>query len=285
MKKTLAMLLLVILSVALFLCGCNVPSQKEESQIIEKIEIREDANYVTVVYEDGYELTYTLKQPIETIVEKDGIRSARAVGVAFTVYSISTDSTNNFAGVWGEGDHSASIDGEGNFVISGGAIAGNASMSDFQVQVGTTVRYFEKDGKKYVDYAADLLAIFRKKTTLIDFVTGFEEEPYDNISASGFEKFENLEAVILPASIKTVGKKAFDNCPKLTAIYFFGTDVEWQEVELVGVEEKTVDEEKYETVTIIENALTKCTVYFYSETEPTDSGFYWHYVDGVPAVW
>ena len=285
MKKTLAILLLVILSVALFLCGCNVSSQKEESQIIEKIEIREDANSVTVVYEDGYELTYTLKQPIETIVEKDGIRSARAVGAAYTLYSISTDSTNNVAGVWGEGDHSASIDGEGNFVISGGAIAGNVSMSDFQVQVGTTVRYFEKDGKKYVDYAADLLAIFRKKTTLIDFVTGFEEEPYDNISASGFEKFENLEAVILPASIKTVGKKAFDNCPKLTAIYFFGTDVEWQEVELVGVEEKTVDEEKYETVTIIENALTKCTVYFYSETEPTDSGFYWHYVDGVPAVW
>ena len=285
MKKTLAMLLLVILSVALLLCGCNVPSPKEEPQIIEKIEIREDANYITVVYEDGYELTYTLKQPIETFVEKDGIRSARAVGVAYTAYSISVDQTNNIAGVGGEGEYSASIDGEGNFVISGGAIAGNVSMSDFQVQVGTTERYFEKDGKKYVDYSADLLTMFRAKTTLIDFATGYEAEPYDNISAFGFQKFECLQGIILPTSIQRVGQKAFDGCSRLTAIYYLGTQAEWQEVELVGVEEKTLDEEKYETVTIIENALTKCTVYFYSETAPTDSGSYWHYVDGVPVVW
>lgn len=27
-------------------------------------------------------------------------------------------------------------------------------------------------------------------------------------------------------------------------------------------------------------------VYFYSETEPTDDGSYWHYdTDGIPVVW
>ena len=26
-------------------------------------------------------------------------------------------------------------------------------------------------------------------------------------------------------------------------------------------------------------------VYFYSEIEPTESGNYWHYVDGEPTIW
>lgn len=33
------------------------------------------------------------------------------------------------------------------------------------------------------------------------------------------------------------------------------------------------------------NSLTSATKYFYSETEPTDDGNYWRYVDGVPTVW
>ena len=286
MKKTLAALLLVVLSVALLLCGCDKSlTQKEETPIIKKVEIREDGNSVTVVYEDGYELTYTLTQPIETFVEKDKTRSARAIGIVYMIYSLSTDQTNDLSGMGGMGDYSASVDGNGSFVISGGALVGNVSMSDLQVQVGTVERYFERDGKKYVDYATELLTIFRQKTTLIDFATGFEATPYDNISAFGFEKFENLEAVILPTSIKKVGKKAFDNCPKLTTVYYLGTEAEWQNVELVGAENKTIDDDKNETVEIIENALTSCTVYLYSENAPTVTGNYWHFVEGTPVAW
>lgn len=32
-------------------------------------------------------------------------------------------------------------------------------------------------------------------------------------------------------------------------------------------------------------ALTRATVYYYSETVPAVAGNYWHYVSGVPTVW
>ena len=285
MKKTLAALLLVVLSIALLLCGCDkFLTQKEENPIIKKVEIREDANSVTVVYEDGYELTYALTQPIETFVEKDNTRSARAVGMSL-IYFTSTDKTTIISGGGEKGDYSATVDNSGNYIISDNAFVGNAFVSGLQVQVSLDTGSFKQSGKVYEDCSTELLTIFRQKTTLIDFATGFEATPYDNISAFGFEKFENLEAIILPTSIKTVGKKAFDNCPKLTTVYYLGTEAEWQNVELVCVENKTIDNDKNETVEIIENALTSCTVYFYSENEPTATGNYWHLVDGKPTAW
>jgi hypothetical protein len=285
MKKTLTVLLLAVLTLSLLLCGCDQLSfKKEENPIIKKVEIREDANFVTVVYEDGYELTYALTQPIETFVEEDNTRSARAVGMSL-IYFTSTDKTTIIFGGGEKGDYSATVDNSGNYIISGDAFVGNVSASGLQVQVGLNTGSFKQSGKVYEDCSTELLTIFRQKTTLIDFATGFEATPYDNISAFSFEKFENLEAIILPTSIKTVGKKAFDNCPKLTTVYYFGTEAEWQNVELVCVEDKTIDDDKNETVEIIENALTSCTVYFYSENEPTSAGNYWHLVDGKPTAW
>ena len=283
MKKTLTIFVLVTLAFSLLLCGCDKNSQKEDG-IVKKTEIRQDANSVTVVYEDGYEHTYWLTQPVEVYVESDNTRSARAVGVS-TYYFASTDGTNM---IYGEkGDYSASVNNSGDYIISDGtSFVGNASISDVQIQMGTTERYFERDGKKYEDCSSELLTIFRTKTTLIDFATGYEGEPYDNISSFGFEKFENLEAVILPASIKKVGKKAFDSCNKLATVYYLGTETEWQNVELVNTEIKTVDkEDKTETVEVVENALAQCTVYFYSENAPVDAGNYWHFVDGNPVAW
>ena len=57
MKKTVAVLLLTILTIALLLCGCDANLQKEGTPIIKKTEIREGDKSVTVVYEDGYELS------------------------------------------------------------------------------------------------------------------------------------------------------------------------------------------------------------------------------------
>ena len=285
MKKTVAVLLLTILTIALLLCGCDANLQKEGTPIIKKTEIREGDKSVTVVYEDGYELSYLFTQPIETFVEKDVTRTARAIGSAYAYYVDFTQSTNPFASVAGAEDYYTSVDGEGNIVVSGEAFIGNASMSELQTQSNKVERYFEKDGKKYVDYSVDLLTIFHQKTKLIDFATGYEEEPYDNISDFGFRKFEALEAVILPVSIKKVGKKAFEDCPQLTTVYYFGTEIEWQSVELVAAETKTNDEDKNETVEVIENDLARCTVYFYSEDPPTATGNYWHFVNGVPVAW
>ena len=287
MKKTLTIFLLSILVLSLFLCGCDLNSQKEQkSPFIQKTEIRQDDNGVTVVYEDGYELTYSFTQPIYTIIEKDGMRSARAIGSIYAHYNVSINNATIAPGsTTGSIEYSTSIDNSGNFVVSGNTFIGNVNGSDLQIQMGTVDRCFEKDGKQYEDCSYELLTIFRANTTLIDFATGYENEPYDNIFAFGFAKFEKLESIILPTSIKKVDKKAFDECNKLTTVYYYGTAAEWQSVELVSTEIKTIDKDKNETVEITENALAKCTVYFYSEEAPTDAGNYWHLVDGKPVAW
>ncbi len=287
MKKTLTIFLLSILVLSLFLCGCDLNSQEEQkSSFIQKTEIRQDDNGVTVVYEDGYELTYSFTQPIDTIIEKDGTRSARAIGSIYAQYNVSINNATIVpGGTAGSVEYSTSVDDSGNFVVSGNTFIGIADGSDLQIQMGTVDRCFEKDGKRYEDCSYELLTIFRTKTTLLDFAMGYENEPYDNVFAFGFTKFEKLESIILPTSIKKIDKKAFDECNKLTTVYYYGTAAEWQSVELVNTEIKIVDKDKNEIVEVVENALAKCTVYFYSEEAPTEAGNYWHFVDGKPLVW
>ena len=76
--------------------------------------------------------------------------------------------------------------------------------------------------------------------------------------------------------------------PKLDTFYYEGTEEEWESV--------TVDTEyipfgftppsRIEKINANVSAfMEKLTVYYYSETEPTEDGNFWHYVDGVPAKW
>ena len=283
MKRTLTIILLSILTLALLLCGCDKNSKKED-EIIKKTEIRQDAGSVIVVYEDGYERTYSLTQPIDVLVEKDGSRSARAIGSSIFYLTLRDGVTiTTDKAVAGTGGYYAEGDGLGNYTVSGEGFIGTASG----VQVQNGANYFEHDGKKYEDCSAELFTIFRANTTMVDFATGYEKEPFDSISNSGFTRFEKLESVILPTSIKKVGKKAFDECNKLITVYYCGTAAEWKSVELVSTEIKHKDDkdDKNEPVEIIENALAKCTVYFYSEQAPTGTGNYWHLVDGKPTKW
>lgn len=283
MKKTLAIILLSILTLSVLLCSCDLGSHKEEEDpIIKKVEIRQDDNNVTVVYEDGYELTYPLAQPIDVFVEKDNTHSARAIGISIFYFTSIGGGNITIA----PGDTATNVDeyvaqgnGSGNFVVSGDSFTGIASG----VQVQMKDNYLEYNGKKYENCATELLTIFRTNTTLIDFATGYEKEPFAKIYSGGFTNFEKLEAVILPTSIKKVDKRAFDGCSKLTTVYYYGTAEEWDLVELVGTE--TTDKEDKEKVESIPNLLESCTVYFYSEQAPTAAGNYWHMVDGKPVAW
>ena len=61
----------------------------------------------------------------------------------------------------------------------------------------------------------------------------------------------------------------YDN---LDTFYFEGTEEEFQEIEI----ERTKSTEKWES---------NLKIYYYSETEPTQEGNFWHYVDGLPVKW
>ncbi|MCD8309353.1 MAG: leucine-rich repeat domain-containing protein, partial [Clostridia bacterium] len=111
----------------------------------------------------------------------------------------------------------------------------------------------------------------------------------DSVTSIGNEAFaccESLTSVTIPNSVTTIGEWAFWNCISLTSvtigssvttireyafyscdllesIYFVGTEEEWNSITLVG--------------TYSDPTYFGATIYYYSETQPTDSGNYWYY--------
>ena len=94
----------------------------------------------------------------------------------------------------------------------------------------------------------------------------------DGITSIGHAVFwgcTSLTNIIIPASVTSIGSYAFYVCESLTDVYYTGTQEQW-EVISIGSDN---------------TSLTDANRYYYSETQPTTSGNYWHYVDGVPTKW
>ena len=72
----------------------------------------------------------------------------------------------------------------------------------------------------------------------------------------------------------SIGNCAFRDCSKLKTVYYKGTAEEWEKIEIDN-------EYNYN------DPLINATVYYYSETKPSEEGNYWHYdTDGVtPVKW
>ena len=85
--------------------------------------------------------------------------------------------------------------------------------------------------------------------------------------------------IVLPASLRRIEELGL--WANLTTIYYAGEDYRWETV--------TISDVPYTnhgiTFSAKSIATERATVYFYSETAPTKSGNYWHYVSGVPTVW
>ena len=117
---------------------------------------------------------------------------------------------------------------------------------------------YSKDGKTLLHYAYGDKAHF----TIPDGV--------EFIGANAFWGVGGLITnIVLPNDITSIGRSAFNGCHSLTHIYYMGTEETWIAI--------SIDE--YNT------PLTNATRYYYSETQPTTEGNYWHYVDGVPTAW
>lgn len=67
----------------------------------------------------------------------------------------------------------------------------------------------------------------------------------------------------------SIGEGAFNGCGSLKTVYYNGTKEDWNKI----------------AIDLYNTNLTNATRYYYSETEPTTDGNYWHYVNGVPTVW
>lgn len=114
-------------------------------------------------------------------------------------------------------------------------------------------------------------------TTLIVMATGSVlnevltvEEGTKIIAPAAFYNAKYLKAVVLPDSITTIGDIAFDECVYLETVYYKGDATSWAEIVIADTNSYLLDS----------------TVYFYSETQPTEEGNFWHYnEEGQPIAW
>ena len=94
----------------------------------------------------------------------------------------------------------------------------------------------------------------------------------DSLTSIGSWVFEgciNLTSITIPDSVTSIGSRAFGYCTNLTSVYYTGTAEEWSQIDIDFYNDK----------------LTDATIYYYSETQPTAEGNYWHYVNGVATPW
>ena len=81
---------------------------------------------------------------------------------------------------------------------------------------------------------------------------------------------KKIASIIVPDSVIFIGYSGFYWCNDLTSVYYTGTAEEWAEI----------------SIDYSNTALTDATIYYYSETESTEEGNYWHYdKNGEIVVW
>ncbi len=90
-------------------------------------------------------------------------------------------------------------------------------------------------------------------------------ESVTEIGQNAFESCQNLTTIVISKSVKSLGYNLFKTCKKLEKVFYCGTAQEYYKIS--GCE------------------YVNCSLYFYSETKPTETGYYWHYVEGVATVW
>jgi len=90
-----------------------------------------------------------------------------------------------------------------------------------------------------------------------------------SIGIFAFYGCEGLTSITIPDRVANIGAWAFDDCEALVAAYYGGTQEDRENIDIVNGND----------------SLTSATWYYYSETQPTEEGNYWHYVEGEIEVW
>ena len=124
-----------------------------------------------------------------------------------------------------------------------------------------------------------------ESVTILDSVTSIGDSAFwgcsrltsvvipDSVTSIGgavFNECNSLTSVVIGNSVTSIGEWAFHYCTNLTSVYYNGNAAEWNRISISS------NSNDY---------LTNATRYYYSETEPTTSGNYWHWVDGEVVVW
>jgi len=126
---------------------------------------------------------------------------------------------------------------------------------------------FQASGITSVNLPASLEKINSSAFTCYSLttVTAAKNSKLTTIAGYAFQNAKLLTSIVVPASVKTIGKKAFNLCPSLN-IYYEGTETAWSAYAVA--------------------ADTTLKVYYYSAEKPEADGSFWYYgEDGSVAVW
>ena len=91
-----------------------------------------------------------------------------------------------------------------------------------------------------------------------------------SIGQFAFNECFSLESVTIPDSVTSISDYAFNACGS-GIIYYGGTESNWAEI----------------SIGINNGSITAAPRYYYSETQPTEDGNFWHYDDDgiTPIIW
>ena len=137
-------------------------------------------------------------------------------------------------------------------------VTGIGTCTDTAVKIPEVI-----DGLEVVAIVA---SAFSQNAELTSVIVPFGTK---TITANAFLACSALSYVVLPATLENIGTSAFRDCDLLSTIYYEGAPSDWTKVKIGGQND----------------TVTSATILYYSESTPTATGNYWHYVDGVPAKW
>ena len=87
---------------------------------------------------------------------------------------------------------------------------------------------------------------------------------------AAFGGCSSLTSVAVSNSVTSIINYAFNDCSSLTEVYYKGVASEWNEISIGSNN----------------SYLTDATRYYYSESQPTEEGDYWHYdKNGEIVIW
>lgn len=89
------------------------------------------------------------------------------------------------------------------------------------------------------------------------------------IEENAFEGCSSMKTVVLPSTLTSIQDGAFASCNSLISVFFGGTEEQFDAIQIADSNDAIID----------------ANIYFYSETQPTENGNFWHYEDGTPIIW
>ena len=92
------------------------------------------------------------------------------------------------------------------------------------------------------------------------------------IADGAFQLCYNLNTIVLPKSLTTIGRQILGE--NIKTVYYCGSEDDWGKMNV-----------KTNNMYLLGTSEIPDPRYYYSESEPTETGKFWHYVDGVPTPW